>query len=368
MRVVSRQSLRRWAVVVAGTAVLCALPAVVAAWPVPASALTAAQLRARISASGRVPFQGYAESDVNLGLPSLPDLGNVISLLDGTTDQYVWYRSPGQWRADVLNPAGEEDTYQTTTGSYLWDYNRNLLTQVTGSQPVRLPRAADLLPPSLARRLLSFAGPADHVARIASQRVAGIDAAGLRITPGSPDTTIGAIDIWADPADGLAVQVEVFGRGSGGPVLVTRFLGLSLTTPAAATLAPNPGPGVGLSQTALPDAAGVLNGFGPPLPASLGGFARVANPTVLQDVAAYGPGLARFAVIPLPERTGAAALTAAASAGATIQVHGSTAAVVETPLLTVLLVRAQYGPVYLLTGAVTPTALENAAADLVDLP
>jgi hypothetical protein len=367
MRVVSRQLLRRWAVVAAGTAVLCTLPAIVAAWPVPGSTLTAAQLRARIGASGHVPFQGYAESDVNLGLPSLPDLGNVISLLDGTTDQYVWYRGPDQWRADVLNPAGEEDTYETTGGNYIWDYNRDLLTQVTGSQPVRLPRAADLLPPALARRLLGFAGRTDRIASIPAQRVAGIDAAGLRITPGSTATTISAIDIWADPANGVAVQVEVFARGSAGPALVTRFLDVSMSKPAAATVTPDPGPGVGFSQTSLPNASGVLNGFGPPLPGSLGGFGRVANPTALADVAAYGSGLARFAVIPLPSRTGTAALATAASAGATIQLHGSTAVVVETPLLTVLLVQS-YGTVFMLTGAMTASALEKAAADLVETP
>ena len=52
-------------------------------------------LRARILASVHVPYQGYAESTVSLGLPSLPDLSGVSMLLDGTTDQYTWYRPPG---------------------------------------------------------------------------------------------------------------------------------------------------------------------------------------------------------------------------------------------------------------------------------
>ena len=52
-------------------------------------------LRTRILASAHVPYQGYAESTVSLGLPSLPDLSGVSMLLDGTTDQYTWYRSPG---------------------------------------------------------------------------------------------------------------------------------------------------------------------------------------------------------------------------------------------------------------------------------
>ena len=53
-----------------GTALLCALPAVIAALPVPSSAISAPALRDRILASAGVPYQGYAESTVNLGLPN----------------------------------------------------------------------------------------------------------------------------------------------------------------------------------------------------------------------------------------------------------------------------------------------------------
>jgi hypothetical protein len=366
MSVVTGQARRRWALVAAGTALLCALPAIIAGWPVPASALTAAQLRARMLASAAVSYQGYAESDVDLDLPNLPDLGNVATLLDGATDQYTWYRSPGEWRADVLTTAGEEDTYQTSSGTFVWTYTTNLLTQVVGSQPVRLPRAADLLPPELALRLLGFAGRGTAMRLLPSQRVSGVDAAGLRLVPASQETTISAVDIWADPANGLPVQVEIFSRGSAAPVLVTRFLGLSFGKPALADVTPHPAPGIGFTSTELPDVSGVLNGFGPPLPSSLAGYGRVASPGDLADVAAYGTGFARFAVLPLPERTGTAAIDAASAAGGTVPISNGTAVLVITPLLTVLLASPPGGPVYLLTGAVTASLLERAASQLLD--
>ena len=160
--------------VACGVGLLCGLPVIVSALPVPASSLTAAALRARILASADVPYQGYAESSVDLGLPTLPDLGDVSTLLDGTTDQEAWYRSPTQWRADVLTSVGETDTYQTSHGTFVWDYSSNLMTQILGTEPVRLPRAADLLPPELARRLLGYASPADRLSRLPAQRVAGV--------------------------------------------------------------------------------------------------------------------------------------------------------------------------------------------------
>jgi hypothetical protein len=355
--------------VAAGTAVLCALPAIVAAIPVPASALPAAQLRSRILASGHVPYQGYAESTVSLDLPDLPDISDVTSLLDGSTDQYAWYRSPDEWRSAVLTTAGETDVYQTlANGTFQWSYASNLLTQLVGSQPVRLPRAADLLPPSLALRLLDFAGPSDRVARLPSERIAGFDAAGLRLAPAGPGTTVAAVDIWADPASGLPVEVEVFGRGSAAPVLVSRFLSVSLTRPSLATVRPALSPAGMFSSSEEPDVEGIVNGYGPLLPARLGGVSRSASPAGLPVVAAYGTGFARFAVLPLPQRTGAAMISAASSAGASIALAGGTAELITTPLLTVLLTQSASGQTFLLTGAVSPAVLERAADGLADLP
>jgi hypothetical protein len=354
--------------VASGVALLCGLPAIAAAWPVPNSPLSAGALRARIVASADVPYQGYVETSVDLDLPSLPDLGEVSTLLDGVTDQYAWYRSPGQWRADVLSGTGEDDTYQTSQGTFQFDYAQNLLTLITGTQPVRLPRAADLLPPALALRLLSFASSAAHISRLSSERVAGVDAAGLRLVPDDPDTTIGAVDIWADPGSGLPLQVEVITRGETQPILVARFLDLSESRPSLADVTPDPAPGVGMTTTALPDVSGIVNRFGPPLPAQIAGRSQVPVPGGLADVAAYGSGFSRFAVLPLPNRVGQSALNAAEAAGAGgINLSGGTGALIETPLLTVLLAQSSFGgPVYLLTGAVTPTLLVQAGSDLLN--
>jgi hypothetical protein len=354
--------------VACGIALLCGLPAIVGAWPVPDSSLSAAALRTRILRSADLPYQGYTESSVDLDLPILPDLGDVSSLLDGITDQYAWYRSPGQWRADVITATSETDTYQTSQGTFQWNYSANLLTHIVGAQPVRLPQASDLLPPALALRLLGFASSAAHVSRLPSQRVAGVDAAGLQLSPDDPATTIEAVDIWADPANGLPVEVDIMCRGASQPVLVTRFLELSQTRPPVAVVTPDPAPGVGVTTTQLPDISGVLNRFGPSLPGQIAGMNRVPAPSGLEDVAAYGSGFSRVAVLPLPKGVGQSALNAAEAAGAGgIDLSGGNGALIETPLLTVLLAQSQSGgPVFLLTGAVTSTLLIRAGQDLLN--
>jgi hypothetical protein len=373
--VLGRGAWRRWAVVAGGTAALCALPVVIAALPVPASSISAATLRARILASASVPYEAYAESTVDLGLPELPDLHNVSQLLDGTTDQYVWYRSPAYWRADDITgsgdnttyQAGESDTYQDGAATYLWDYGRSLFTQVIGAQPIRLPRAADLLPPALARRLLGIAAATDHLSRLPSRRVAGVDAAGLRVTPAARGTTIGAIDIWADPHTGLPVAVEITARGAGQPVLTSSFLELSLRRPGLDLVTPDPAPGIGFATTSLPTVDSVLNGEGVRFPRQLAGDRHVAIPGSPPGVAVYGTGFSRFVVLPLPRGAGASMLNSAINAGAPgVSLAGQTGALMQTPLLTVLLVEAGFGrTTFLLAGAVTPAVLEHAASDLV---
>jgi hypothetical protein len=365
--VVSRQAWLRWAAVVGGTAVLCALPVVVGALPVPQSPISATALRARILASGHVPYQGYAESTVSLGLPSLPDLSGVSMLLDGTTDQYTWYRSPAHWRAEVSTPAGEDDTYQAGASTYLWDYSRNLLTRIVGSEPVRLPRAADLLPPALGRRLLALAAGSARFSRLPSRRIAGVDAAGLQVRASDPRTTIAAVDVWADPVTGLPVAVQVLARGSGRPAVTSAFLQLSETRPALSVVTPHPAPGVGTTTTAIPEVSGILDGIGPPLPGRLAGFARTPILDDLTSIAAYGTGFSRFVVIPLPGRVGTQALSTVLGSGlAQVRLPDGTAVVIRTPLLTVVLARSTFGgPVFLLAGPVTPVMLLRAASGVL---
>jgi hypothetical protein len=371
VRYVSPRLRWRWAVVLFGAAVLCAIPAIVAAVPVPGSAITAAALRARILASAKLPYEGYVESTADFGLPSLPDLSDVSKLLDGTTEQYAWYRSPRHWRADTLGTAGENDVYQVCRRTFLWYQAGNLLTRVVGSQPVRLPRAADLLPPALAVRLLSLAAPADHLSRLPSLRIAGVDAAGLRLVPDSPITTVGAIDVWADPASGLPVAVKLFGRGASQPVLVSRFLQFSHHRPALETVIPHPAPGVDQATARLSSLNRILNGGRRhPWPPELGGLRLTATPGDLTGVAFYGTGFARLALLPIPGRTGPQLVQGATAAGAgTITLPGGSVVLVQTPLLTVALASSDRfgGLTFLLAGPVTSAALQSAAGDLLAL-
>ena len=353
----------RWAVVAAAAAVLVTAPAVVAALPATAR-MDPATLRARVLASVNLPYQGYAESTGSLGLPNLPNLSEVTSLLGGTTRLRSWYVSPQHWRVDEISGVGERDTYAVPGSQFVWDNGQNQYTQILGDEPIRLPRGADLLPPDLARRVLQNE---DKAVSLPAKRVAGIDAAGLRVTPSDPQTAIGQVDIWADPDTGLPLRVELTAKGQHAPIVVTAFQSVSMQRPDDDVIAPKPSPDSGFTTTDAPDVIGALGRL--PMPPTLAGRPlqtdRVGGG---QGLGFYGTGLSAFVVVPLPRDVSGGVVNAIGKGGGkTVTLPGGQGTVLTISPLSVLVERS-YRRSYLLAGVVDPALLTQAAAELSTLP
>jgi hypothetical protein len=365
--VVTGQGLRRWAAVLALIVVLVAIPVAVNRWPVRAAGIDAGTLRGRVAASGGQAYWGYAQSTGLLPLPELPNLSQVTALVSGTTEMRAWHASADRWRVDVLGEGTERDLYQTPQAQFTWDFGANQLTRVVGDQPVRLPRAADLTPPELVRRLLSIA-TGDRVEPLPAKRVAGVDAAGLRLVPASPDTTVAHVDVWADAAHGLPLQAEITAKGGTRPVFVTRFLEIHFAAPAAGVLTPpQPRPGIGYTVTEAPDIISAINQRRPVfLPAGLAGLQRRDALGGLSAVAVYGTGLASVVVAGLPGRFGYEAFRQIQTYGQEVKVAGdSEASLITTGLLSVLAVRMD-NRVFLVAGLVGPALMQRVAGSLAE--
>jgi hypothetical protein len=346
---------------------LCGLPVIASALPASVPKLTASQLRARILASAGMSYAGYAESNATFGLPPLSGLTSVTNLFDGATKMRVWEASPTRWRVDVLSDAGERDTYQLGCRSYIWNSGAELLTEIRGRQTLRLPRPADLVPPALALRLLSEAGRQARFGVIPPRRVAGQSAAGLRIIPADPESTIGHIDIWAAPASGLPLMVEIFGRGLARPALQSQFFQVSSWRPDPRVLTPVRGPGTGFTTTRADSLRGVLNNLAPvAFPAQLAGRDRIELPG-FNPLAVYGSGLAAFVVLGLRGSSGQNLVADALSAGgSSLSVPGGTGALISAPLINAVLVQpSDPDTVFLIVGTVSPSVLEQAAGMLL---
>ncbi|HEX6355084.1 hypothetical protein [Actinophytocola sp.] len=367
LSVVRTRTARAWTLV-AATALVAVLVPKVETW-LPASAATVEPdaLRQRVLGSTNQPYQGYAEMDGGLALPELPNLRDLTALLTGTTRVRTWYAAPSRWRFDVVSPVAERDVYGTPDGEYTWDYGANQLTRLVGTAPVRVPRAGDLVPPELARRVLS-AAEGDPVTALPARRIAGHDAAGLRLVPRDPDTTIGHVDLWADPDTGVPLAVEVTARGASRPVLASRFLEFDATRPAASVLTPRRPPGSGYTIVAAPGIADALGALGQARPPRrlAGRDLREAAAAGVRGVGLYGTGLSAFVAVPVPGDIGRqAADVIEKAAGTTEELSDRAVTSLSIAPLSVVVVRSAVSRrAYVLAGLTDTDVLLAAAREV----
>lgn len=353
------------------------LPSLVGALPVSdAASVTAADVLKRIRASGSVGYSGYAESRGGLAFPDVRELGDLPALFGGTTRMRVWWGGRDRWRVDTLRTAGEDDAYQDPAGTWAWDSGPREATRVNGAFPVRLPRAADLLPAELGRRLAAAATPGE-ASRLPARRIAGHTGLGVRLTPADPEVTLGHVDVWSDRATGLPLRVALTARGASAPILQSSFLELHLAAPPPDTTRFTPPSDAGVVQAEAPDIAATIDRLAPYTPpADLVGLPRrerVRGLAGLGDqpgggAATYGEGFTLVVVLPLP--TGVARSfqrRLSGSPAVPVMLDGADAVAVPTPLVNALVV-ATGRRAYLLAGTVSQSFLERAAALLVAAP
>jgi hypothetical protein len=350
----------RWLVAGGAVAVLVALPGLVGAVPAWDRPVAAAELLARVLASEPVAYQGYAEARAGLGLPDVPRAGRVVALLGETTRMRAFVAGSEAWRVDELTPIGERDLYRTGWGTWHWDSGERRAVATRGEAAVRFARPADLLPPALGRRVAAAAGPGE-VARLGARRVAGVHALGLRIVPRSAGTTVARAELWADPATGLPVRVELTARGQREAIVTSAFLDLRLGAPDPAHVRFAVPADADVQRDEAPDLARAIDRFSPfVLPDPLAGRARRTE--VAGAAATYGQGFELVAVVAFPARFSPRTRNFLERAPARAGVWGE-ASVIATPLLNGMIFERD-GVAYALAGTVTQPVLDQVAADL----
>jgi len=223
----------RWLVVVVAAVAFIATPLLIASPPATPSETSAIELAGRIQQSASVGWSGFVETDGTLQVPDNESFATLAQLLGENTQLRVWWRNPADWRVDRIRNTGETDMFRQGGGTVRWVFESETATYSPVST-IRLPDASDLLPPTFARSLLQGVRGGE-LRSLPGRKIAGIAAAGLRLTPEEKATTIAHVDIWADPVSGLALEVELYGLGEQRPVLTTPPRELNLEAPSAAT-------------------------------------------------------------------------------------------------------------------------------------
>ena len=369
MGVVRAQSGRRWSAVAVGTAALVAAPYAWADRPVTASNVSATTLVHRVEASDAVAYSGLADVRGSLALPDLPRLGDVGALLGGTTRARVWWAGPKTWRVDTLSATGERDLYYGDTVLTRWDFEDHDRELTYGEARARLPRTDDLLPPELARRVLAGLGSGDSVQRIGTRRVAGIVAAGVRVLPGDPRSTIASVDVWADPRTGLPLEVEIRDNGHSDTAIRSSFESVTYGAPDRLVVTPRLPADAATHRRQVADIADAVDRFGEVLlPDVLAGETHSRDLFGSGSVETYGTGLTRFSVLALPGDVGRRVTESArTSGGQPLDLSAGDALLLPSRLLTAVVAYSPSTRIgYLLVGTVDRATLQEAATELLE--
>jgi hypothetical protein len=352
---------RRWSVVAALALLVVAAPLAWRAVPAQDERVGAAALLARIEAGRDHAYSGYVESRGTLSLPVADRFTDLGALLGDVTRMRVWWRGSSSWRVAELLATGERDVVRDGSLTISWDYEDNEAERSVDPD-IRLPRAADLVPPALGRRLLEDVDR-DHVRRIPARRLAGREGLGLRLAPAAPQSSIDHVDLWADRETGVPLRVEVYGAPGRRPVLVSEFRSFDPGRPEASTSHFTPPAGADSHFDDILDIADAANQYAPFVPPpTLAGLAKA--PRADRAVGLYGSGMTQLIAVPLWSRAANPLREQLLQTPGVRRVDEGT--LVRVGPLGLLLTRSWdgVGQGWLVSGTVTDEALLAAAHDL----
>jgi len=353
----------RWLVVLLTAAAFIATPLFISARSATPSEISAAELAGQIQQSSSVGWSGFVETAGTLQVPDNESFATLAQLLGDNTQLRVWWRSADDWRVDRIRSTGETDLFRQGWGIVRWVFESETATYSPVSK-IRLPDASDLLPPTFARSLLQGARQSE-LSRLPVRRIAGIDAPGLRLTPDEKATTVGHVDIWADPVTGLPLEVEFYGVAEQRPVLTTTLRKLKVGGPPTTVTHFRLAEGVRVEYEPSVDVAAAANALAEyDLPASLAGLSSRDGDDP-GAVGIYGRGPTTLIALPLRGQV-AGPLRRQLRERGTAQPTDFGTLVPVGPVELLITPREQHSGTFLLAGTVTAETLQKAAAELLE--
>jgi hypothetical protein len=211
---------------------------------------------------------------LDLGLPSVPGVDpgtsngplSFISSVAGEHRLRVWSSADGLRVAD-LTRFGERSLFLTPADAWAWDSDSYTAFHLEAGAPD--PGKASPLPvgppdpQSMAREALALIGPSTAITMAPPARVAGRDAYVLRLTPRTPGTLVGRIEVSIDAQRRIPLGLGVFARDHSSPSVSVayRTIGFDPIDPSTFRFTPPPGATV---KEPRPGAGGKMGSDGGP--------------------------------------------------------------------------------------------------------
>jgi outer membrane lipoprotein-sorting protein len=318
---------------------------------------TAAELLVAVTDSDQ-PFSGTVVQTSRLGLPELPTSATAaagpVALLTGSHTARIWYSSPEQARVAVMDQLDETNVIRAGGDVWVWSSRTNTAQHAVlppHEDGVPATPSAPVSPAEAATALLAAIDPSTEVAVDGTAEVAGRAAYELVVTPRDDRSLIQDVRLSVDGATSMPLRVEVNSSGADEPAFEVGFTSVTFGEPADDVFRFNPPPGATVDELDLM-AMDAHKGEEPT--ADLDEDAR-PRPTVVGE--AWTTVLVVPDVtLPAPDEDGV--LDALLSAASTVSGSYGSGRLLETELLSVLLLDDGR----LLVGAVEPDVLTEVAA------
>lgn len=334
------------------------------------------EVLASMSGASDVPFAGTVVQSADLGLPPLPDSiagdatgappgWNVTDLLNGSNTARIWYGGPDQARVALQDETEQSDLIMNGDDVWFWNSAENTALHTTrDTLEENKPTPPVATPSAVAGLALGALGEQSDVAVDGTAEVAGRAVYELVVEPTDERSLIGSVRLAVDGEHGVPLRVQVFDADAGpgdDPAIEVGFTSVTFDAPDDSVFEFAPPSGATVDELD-PDAVGpkthddeALARFAPSVVGE--GWASVVvlrgvDPDAMVDEAVSGGA----------DEDEAAEADGVLDAflGSLPRVEGSygSGVVFESDLVSVLLLDDGR----LLAGAVTPEALEEAAA------
>lgn len=205
------------------------------------------QLVGWIQASRPIPLNGTVTGATSFPIPSASLLNgsNPQSALSGsTTETYnVWTNGAGSFRAQQVFSGGETDLYVNPGSAWLWDSSTLTATneQSSGSNTVNPSSSSN--PGLTASEIITKLSSYSTLSVSGNTMVAGRPAYTLSVVPNVSDSLVGSIRIAVDGQTHVAVQIQIFPKGSASPAASLGFDTLTFAAQPSSIFSFTPPPG-----------------------------------------------------------------------------------------------------------------------------
>ncbi len=211
------------------------------------------KLVASVMTSEHPAMAGTVEVDNNLGLPAIPGMEDMSSVLSGGTFR-VWADGQGRHRVSLPSEGGETTIVDDGTTVWKWDSGERTVTKAQhddhrGTGPDADERTSPEDPAATAKQVISKLRQSSKVAVDGTASVAGRDAYELVLTPKPTERTVlREVRIAVGAEKRMPLRVVVNTNGSDEPALKVGFSQLDVgpqpaelfqfTPPEGATVKP----------------------------------------------------------------------------------------------------------------------------------